>query len=400
MKKVHSGLLILAIILAALNLRPAINSISPIMDILQANLGMNALVVSLLTSLPVLCMGMFSPLAAKLGIKWGMEKVIMYSIILIGVGTFLRLFAGSSIFLLLTAFLAGVGIATASPLLSGFIKKYFAHKVSAIISVYTVAMAIGAALGSGLTVPLMDLSSTNSWQWALSFWFVFAGIALILWVYLVLRIKPASSTNASLEQNSRLPWTNGRAWLLTGFFGLMAAIFYSCTAWLAPAVQEMGYSKAYSGTVLSIFMLVQIPANILIPMIAQKYSKHVSCLLFCAALEVVGLLLIIFSVGNPMIAAIFIGLGAGGLFPLALMLPIVETSNANEASTWSAMTQSVGYVIGSCGPLLLGWVLQLTGSFKIQFIVLLVICCVMMVFHVAIGINNSSKAKKALEAIS
>lgn len=47
---------------------------------------------------------------------------------------------------------------------------------------------------------------------------------------------------------------------------------------------------------------------------------------------------------------VFIGMGAGGLFPLAIMLPIVETRTADEASSLSALNQGGGYVLAALGP--------------------------------------------------
>ncbi|MDF2658422.1 MAG: major facilitator superfamily transporter, partial [Paenibacillus sp.] len=52
--------LLAAIFLAALNLRPVITSVAPLLQTIQANTGMSGVAASLLTTLPVLCMGVFA----------------------------------------------------------------------------------------------------------------------------------------------------------------------------------------------------------------------------------------------------------------------------------------------------------------------------------------------------
>ena len=69
-------------------------------------------------------------------------------------------------------------------------------------------------------------------------------------------------------------------------------------------------------------------------------------------LQLVGLVMLAFSI-EPLVATFLIGVGAGGLFSLNLLLPLDATENPQEAAAWSAMTQSVGYVIGADGSLFL-----------------------------------------------
>ena len=171
------GFMVVALFWAALNLRLSINSISPILESIRDDLHMNATQASLLTTIPVLCMGVFSPLAAKLGGRWGLERVICWSLLLIGAGTLLRLAADSAIMLMLTALLAGAGIASVGPLLSGFIKRHFPGNVPSMIAVYTFALTIGAALASGISAPLQVWA--DSWKPALAGWGAFGIIAEI-----------------------------------------------------------------------------------------------------------------------------------------------------------------------------------------------------------------------------
>ncbi|MGV2887841.1 MFS transporter [Paenibacillus taichungensis] len=383
--------IVLALILASLNLRPPITSIAPLMSTIQSDLSISGITASLLTTLPVLCMGIFAPFSVKLSRRWGNEGAIVLALILIGTGTALRLFVGATPLMMFTSFLSGVGIALAGPLLSSFIKQYFPTRVAAMVGLYSTAMVVGASISVGLSVPLQNLLG-GSWKGSLAIWALIAVIALPVWMKLALSArKDRQLGQISAMNGEALPVKNSRAWVLTLFFGLMAAIFYSLTAWLAPAIQSQGYTKETAGSIQTLFTLISLPSTLFIPMLVHRYQRRVFWLVGCALMELIGVLMLNLSVSS-WLAAIPLGIGAGGLFPIALMLPIDETNNAQEASAWSAMTQSGGYILGALGPLALGWLHDTTGSFVQAFYGLAIIIVLQIIVQLAIGNKKSSPA--------
>lgn len=187
-----------------------------------------------------------------------------------------------------------------------------------------------------------------------------------------------------------MPWTNKKAWMLTLSFGLMAMMYYSFTAWLPQIIQGMGYSKSYAASVLTIFVVVQIPVSLILPVVLRKFPSRRLWLLVEAFLVLIGLWMFMLSI-EPWIAAIFLGVGAGGLFSLNLLLPLDATSIAQEAAAWSAMTQSAGYVIGATGPFLLGWIHDATNSFSSAIKGLIFINLAMIVVQVAATTGGQRK---------
>ncbi|RED66325.1 CynX/NimT family MFS transporter [Cohnella lupini] len=373
-------LIALALFIAALNSRPAINSIAPLLDNIRTDLGMSGSVASLLTSIPVLCMGLFSPIAVKAGRKWGIEKVIGVALMIIAVGTAIRVFSNSVFYLLVTALIAGIGIALIGPLLTGFIKKNFPKQVPSMISLYTVALTLGAALSSGLSALLQR--SFDSWQYSLAFWAIIAVVAAILWWQIVRPNDASPNPTAAGATGAKLPWGNGKAWILMLSFGLMGMLFYSYTAWLPQIIQDMGFSKSYSATSLTLFVVIQIPVSLLVPLLLQRFPSRRLWLVACSTLQLIGLLLLMLKV-EPAVAALFIGIGAGGSFPLNLLLPIDATTSAQEATSWSAMVQSVGYVIGASGPILFGKIHDATDSFASAVVGMTAIVLLMVIVQFA-----------------
>lgn len=371
-------LLIIALFIATLNLRPAINSIAPLLDDIRVDLGMSAALASLLTSIPVLCMGLFSPLAVKASGKWGIERIIGYSLFIIGIGTMIRFFTHSTTVLLLSSLIAGIGIASIGPLTSGYIKKHFPENVPTIIAIYSIALTIGAAASSMLSSPFQEYY--HSWQKAIGVWAILAFIAAIIWRIMV---KPDSDELIKVSGNPKinLPWKNRRAWILTLSFGSMAMLMYSFTAWLPIIIQEMGYSISYATLCLTIFVIIQVPISLVLPIMLKRFPSRRLWMVTNSLFVLASLILLISNI-SPMFSTFLFGLGASGLFTLNLLLPIDATNNANEATSWSAMQQSAGYVIGAIGPIILGWIYDSFHSFTPALMGMILISIIMIIIQV------------------
>ncbi|MFC0211103.1 CynX/NimT family MFS transporter, partial [Paenibacillus chartarius] len=266
-------------------------------------------------------------------------------------------------------------------------------QVPSMIAVYTVALTLGAASGSALSTPLQI--SFDSWQYSLAFWAVIAVVAAVLW-WLMVRPNAADPTPEAGTANTNLPWGNGKAWTLTLSFGLMAMLFYSYTAWLPQIIQGMGYSKSYSVTSLTLFVVIQIPVSLLVPLLLKRFPSRRLWLVASSLIEFIGLLLLILKV-EPSVAASFIGIGAGGLFSLNLLLPIDATTNAQDTASWSAMVQSAGYVIGAAGPILIGRIHDATNSFVSAILGMLVILILMIIVQFAATAAKRKSIKAVLQ---
>ncbi|WP_079912351.1 CynX/NimT family MFS transporter [Paenibacillus sp. 32352] len=391
--KMADGFMIAALFMASLNLRPGISSIAPVLESIRGELGMNAAVASLLTSIPVLCMGFFSPLAVKIAARIGIERVIAWSLVLISGGTMLRLVVHSTAILLVTSVLAGLGIAAMGPLLSGFIRRHFPRNIPMMIAVYSMALSLGAALGSSLSVPLQ--MAAHSWRMSLAFWAMLAVAAAPVWYAVVRQREEAPKGAADPAQAAKLPWGSKRAWLLTLHFGLMAFVFYSLMAWLSPITESLGYSRLYAGNVLTIFAVVQIPSSWVLQLLLKRVPSRLLWLLTASLLQLIGFLLILCTM-VPWLAAVLLGFGSGMLFALGTLLPIDAASGPQEASSLAAMTQSAGYIIGALGPILLGWFNDMTHQFGLAILLLIFVTVILMVIQALICSRNTNKKLKAV----
>ncbi|WP_237700020.1 MFS transporter [Alicyclobacillus acidocaldarius] len=393
------SLLVMAVFVVSLDLRPPITSIGPLVLTIQRSLHMNAAEVSLLTSIPVFCMGAFAPLTGAVAARLGMNRAIFACVGLVGIATLVRFFAHAAWLLLASAFAAGLGIAICGPLLSGFIKHHFGRRAPAVIGLYSVGIGLGALASAALSIPLAQ--ALGSWQASLGMWTGLAALGLVAW-WPVLRTAPgggernAGGLNAGGRDAlaSPSPWRTGRAWLLLAAFGLQSGIYYSTTTWLAPRAEETGYSASGAGVVLTVFALIQMFASLVVPMALGRTRNRAPWLVASASLTLVGLVACALPLPawSSWLADALLGVGLGGLFPILLILPLDETKSGDDASRWTAMMQCGGYLISGVVPILAGAIKDATGNFLDSFWLLVALAAGLVVCSLFLHKRPSRKA--------
>ncbi|MGN7408580.1 MFS transporter [Sporosarcina sp. SAFN-010] len=361
-------LLIFAIFAVSINMRPAITSIGPLLDTIRVQLSLTNAQVSLLTALPVICMGVFASLAPVLNRRFGLNATMVFMVAVIGVMTALREFVPTYTMLLVSSIGVGVAIAVTGPLLSAMIKQNFPHRAGPIIGIYSFGLGAGATASTGLSAYFYEM--TGSYSFALSIWAVLALVGIAAWLVsgtdqLVVHQQQGASWKES-SKAVRSPWKNSKAWLILLFFGLQSAGFFSIVIWLAPIAIEKGMTLVQAGTLVSLMTAVQIILNITIPLMMERYPGRKMWLLFILSIGLVAVML--FWTDNlPLlwVGALLMGVPLGGIFPIALVLPLDETANAVETNSWTAMMQTGGYIIGGIFPLVIGVLYDATGNHQV-----------------------------------
>ncbi|MEK8131606.1 MFS transporter [Paenibacillus filicis] len=379
--KAESWLAIVALFMVSLNLRPAVTSIAPVLESIRRDLGMNGVAASLLVSIPVLCMGLLSPLSVRFGNRLGNEKVIVWSLVLLGGSTLLRILVHTEVLLFLSTLLAGIGIAIMGPLLSGFIKKHLSRSIQAMIALYSMALSLGAALGSSLSAPFQ--MQLHSWQTALSLWAILAIAAVPFWLGVLRRQTYAPTAAAALSRTSKLPWKNKKAWLLAVHFGLLAMVIYCLIGWLPLMLINAGDSALHAGLMLTVFAVIQIPSGLMLQMLLRRFPSRLTWLIAASSMQAIGLIFL-FSSMLSWLAVLLCGFGSGVLFALSSLLPIEAASSPEEAASWAAMMQSVGYLMGAAGPILMGWVYDGMGQFRLGILGMILVSLMLVVIQLFI----------------
>lgn len=378
----------LALVLGAINLRPGITSLAPLIERIAAELSLSRGLMSLTTALPVLCMGLLAPLAPRLAVRFGLERVIAGCLGLIGLALAARLGSHHSAVLIGSAAALGAGIAIAGPLMSGFIKRHFPDNVGRAVGWYALSMTLGGAAGAVLTEPVMRLTQ-GGWHLGLAAWAIPAGVAMLLWLCLPNRAESAEEGGAA-----GLPWREPRAWLITAFFAIQAGLFYALATWLVARYGEAGFSSLRSNSLFSLFMLMGLPSAFVLPWLAQRFGNRYHLLLACGFISTLCLAMITFAPTQvPELWALLLGLGLSGSFSLAMVLPLYEVNSSLAVSRWTAMMLFAGYSLGSLTPVLAGLGRDLAGDYQGPFMVITALASLLCVLAWLLGRGRADARK-------
>lgn len=365
--------------MTGLNLRIAVASVPPIVDDLQAELGLSATAAGFLTTAPVLCFGLLAPAAPLLARRVGAELVVLLALLPIFVGVLVRS-AGSTAALFAGTILAGAGVAIANVIVPSVVKGRF-NRSGAITGVYVATLTIGAALAAGLTVPL---ERRFGWQAALAAWALPAAVAAAVVAAGVVQAG-ASMTGRGEEGGARRLLRDPIAWQVTAYMGLQSLVFYAALAWLPSILRDEGYGAASAGTLLALFALGGAPASLAVPMLATRMPDQRLLAAGVAALEgaaVAGLLL---APGGAVAWILLFALGQGGGIGIALMLMVLRAPDARRAGQLSGMAQSIGYCVAAVGPWLLGALYDRTHDWDDVLGVMLLLTAVLAGVALAAG---------------
>lgn len=357
-------------------------SVPPVVDEIADDLNLSAAAAGLLTAAPVLCFGLVAPLAPVLARRLGAERVLLVALVPIVAGLLLRgvtsrpaLFAGT--------LLVGGGIAVGNVIVPAVLKGRFQRGVGAATGVYAAALAGGAALAAGLTVPIQR-SLDVGWGIALAVWAVPAAVAIAVVAAALIR-DPTARTARGGPGDLRALLGDRLAWEVTLFMGLQSLLFYAVLAWLPSILRDSGYSAEAAGGLLALYAVGGVPASLLVPVLAARMATQRGLAVVTVGVMgsgIAGLLL------EPDAAVVWVALLAvaqGGSFGLALTLIVLRSPNPRRAAELSGMAQTIGYGLAAAGPLMLGILRDASGGWSLPLAVLLALTAPLLAAGIGAG---------------
>ncbi|VVO88774.1 putative transporter YycB [Pseudomonas fluorescens] len=351
--------LMVSIMLVALNLRPSMAAVGPLLSAIRGDIPLSFSLASLLTMLPVMAMGMAMFVGLSVSQWLGEQRTVQVSLLIIGLATVSRLFLDSAAELILSAVLAGVGIALIQALMPALIKSRFSDNVSVCMGLYVTSIMGGAALAASFA-PLV-MTRTGSWRTGLAVWAILALVALLFWFG---QRSAMPARPAQVQRNGSF-FTHSRAWLLAIFFGLGTASYTCVLAWLAPYYVEKGWSEQNAGLLLGFLTAMEVLSGLLTPAIANRSRDRRLVLVVLLVLIMAGFCgLIVCPRHLSLLWPCLLGLGIGGLFPMSLIVSLDHLDNPQRAGGLTAFVQGIGYLIAGLSPLMAGMIRDQLGSFE------------------------------------
>ncbi len=376
-------LLIIGILFIAINLRPALASVGPLVEDIREATGLSNGFLGLLTTLPLIAFGIISTLTPLFTKRFGIGGTLLGAMFLLTVGIAIRSIEWVPA-LYLGTLLSGIAISFGNVLLPSLTKRNFESNSGLITSLYSSVMAVGAALAAGVSVPLAHDFGLG-WRGSLGVWAILSLVALLVWFPQIFRLKKSTSNRSYLQAMKKLGKSRA-AWQVALYMGFQSLTFYVILAWLPAILQSRGYDASFSGWMLSLSQATGILGALVIPFVAGKQKDQrsiVGILIFVELIGLVGLLLP--QLGGVAIWVSLIGFVMGASFGLSLLFIVLRSKDAESATELSGMAQSIGYLVAGTGPFIFGSIFDWTGSWTYAFILLFVVSILKLITGLGAG---------------
>ena len=380
---------VIAILLLAINMRAPIIGFGAVAKLVQQDLGVTTKTIGLIGTIPVMAFASSSFVAPMLSRRIGLENTMILATSLLAIGIFVRVAHPQLGFLLAGTVLLSLAISLGNVLIPAVIKKYTPNHIGLVMGSYSMFLSVFAGFASGIAMWLVSLSN---WQFALGAWGWVSVAAVAAWLMVAhLRLRQKISTHdaniinqavAQAAQPSRKSvWKIPMAWWISAFMGLQSLLYYTLASFLPSLLIDKGLSKAQAGNVGMVFQLVAFPSILLL----TKWVSSQWNLRTLALLAAVGNLVGVFGFGFlPLQGWVWVwsiasGFGWGVIFTLGMMIFTLKSKDSQQAAELSGMAQTVGYSIAITGPIVTGWLKDLSHTWTLSMgflTILMVLNCV------------------------
>ncbi|MBD2759014.1 MFS transporter [Yimella sp. cx-573] len=365
MKRVATPGLLVALLLATLVIRAPLTSVPPALPLIRDDLGLGAVAAGMVTTLPLICFGVFAFLTPLLAARVGVERTLGLALAAIASGIAVRLVVDVSTFFLGTL-LIGLGIAVANVVIPAIARLHFASDLARVMGLYTVVIQVSGASGGFLTRPLID---GVQWKWplALGVWLGPAFAVLAVWTS-VSRGHRGSAAAAPAVTRIRGVAQRRVTWVIVAVMGLQSLVFFTVVNWLPTLLADQGWSSSAAGIALGAFSILGFPGSMLGARVLQS-SRRTTWIAAVASIYVFGLALLVMGTVPAAFGVLLCGLCQG--LPLAIALSaIAHQQDPADVPAVSAVAQGAGYLLASLGPLVAGALYAAAGDFMTSMIFL------------------------------
>jgi MFS transporter, CP family, cyanate transporter len=355
----------------AMTLRPLTTSVGPVLPEIRQDFALSATAGSLLSTLPILMFGIGALLVPRLLHRVSPNRAITISLLALAIGGNLRLLP-FVVVLYLGTIIIGLGVAVGNVVPSLIARRDFPTRIGGVMGMVAGAISFSAAVAALITYPLA--TQLGSWREALAVWAILPLIVFIIWQFY--RNPSTKDVPLATPHNMKALLRNPLAWSLTFYFGFQSINFHSMNTWLPTILREAGTDPVTAGNQLALLVLIGLPTGLFVPPLAARFTSQVGLCVAFVVIFAVGLVGIYsFAIYGLWPAATWLwvfllGVGLGSSFPLALTLVLLRSGSPETSRDLGSFMQGGGYLISASGPLVMGFLRDVTNSWSAAFIAL------------------------------
>lgn len=375
-------LVLIAMILLATNMRAPIVALGSIAPVVQEALNISETQIGWLGAVPMLTFALGALIAPTIGKRFGLENTLIAMIGLLTVGMIIRTAVPTWLGFLTGTLLLTLAIGFANTLAAPVIKQRTPQHIPLITGLFSLTMTVSAGIVAGVVLPL---SESVGWQWSLGGWSLLGVFAIVIWIFLRLRLGSSSHQAAVLptsESSDISMWRTPFAWQIAVFMGLQSLLFYTVASFLPSIWVSQGLSAIKAGQMGSVFQFMAPIAILSLTWLVNRGRPIQALAVFAAVLNVIGIVGVSYlSTDLAWLWSGLMGIGCSAIFTLSMMLFSLRTYTTNQSSELSGMAQFVGYLVAFFGPLGTGWLHELTGDWDLALFIMLIL----MVINVGVA---------------
>ena len=345
--------------IVSLNLRGPLTAPTPIIEAIRDATGLSTAAIGLLTSIPVLCFGVFAPAAGWIVLRIGIDRATVIAMIAAAVGIVVRAI-GTASGMYAGSLIIGLALTVGNVVALMIIRRDFVRSVGPVTGAYTAALNIGTILTSTITAPM---AAATGWRLSLGGWALLALAAAALWAFATRGRRDEELTAAAeVEPPAGDWWRRPVVWALAIIMAVHLFVYNAITAWLPSLLSStLGMTEVQSGFAASLTQLLSIgTAMAATPLLRGGHPRATIALLAsCWVIAPLGFGL------APQLWVVWSIVGSvaqGALYTAVFMLTVLVSRSNRETARVSSIVQGLGYGLASLGPILTGWMHDQTSS--------------------------------------
>ena len=379
----------LPIFLVAINMRAGLILIGPLLPILKEEYNLSVFSESILASTPLLLFSVSAIFMRRVNLLGSTNRIIFLAISVLTLSLILRVAFGV-VSLLIFSISLGISVAILNYMLPVWVKENNNDNMGLVTGAYAAIMGICASISLAITAQLASLTSL-SWRLSMLPWIVIGIITIIYW-----RLKmPKSKTPVAVLDNNTSFWKNPlfkskTAWSITLFFGFLNMIHYASATWLPTILLTKEFTLNQASAVVAAATLIGSLLSLAVPHYASRSSDLRAVLVAFSLFLALSYAAIALDSGLRLVIwVITANIGVYVTFSLALFLVIFRGADSEKTKSLSIMMQSIGYLLATTAPLILGLIFNMTDSWNQSLIFLVALA----VLQVAIAMSAGRKEK-------
>ncbi|WP_010541985.1 CynX/NimT family MFS transporter [Dietzia alimentaria] len=357
---------LVGVILVSLNLRTAVTSLSPLLGVIDAEVGLGTAGMGLLGMVPTVMFaawGVLTPLVVR---RWSLETVTVAAMGAAAAGQVVRALANEPGVMVGGSLIALAGMGIGNVVAPPLVKKYFPRHVAAVSMVYITGLQLGTVVPALVAVPVEEAAG---WRVSIGWWAVLAVIAAMPWVVQILRPgvptgtpdAEAGPTDTRTPAQKIRPWRSPVGVALALFFGTNSLCTYAFFTWLPAVAESIGMTRAEGGLALAVYSAIGLVAALVVPWAAGRFEDPYPVVVISVLAYLAGFAGLLWAPEiAPWVWICLLGVGPS-TFPLCLTLINLRTRTQAGSAALSGFAQGVGYTAASLGPIVFGILLDGPG---------------------------------------